>query len=73
MACTIGTMRAERERNEPPPQDHRPVQHPTGAAADSSRETTEEAPERRERRRAETLPPLTTGGGLPSEPGWMRP
>ena len=38
MVCTIGTMRAERERMSATT-DHRPVQHPT--AADLSRETTE--------------------------------
>lgn len=46
-----------------------------GTNAPSDREESERPPEgekRKERRRPETLPPTTTSGGIPSEPGWMR-
>lgn len=46
-----------------------------GTNAPSDRDQDERPPEaekRKERRRPETLPPTTTSGGIPSEPGWMR-
>ena len=40
---------------------------------DNPREANNEPTNKREKRRPETLPSAATSGGLPSEPGWMRP
>lgn len=58
----------------PAPQDRRPGQPDSGSGGgEAPREGGEENPGKRERSRPETLPSTTTSGGLPSEPGWMRP
>lgn len=64
---------AEENHDQRPVKGNRPGQNPASpSGSERAPERGEEKTERRERPRPETLPPSTTSGGLPSEPGWMR-
>ncbi|MBI3946140.1 MAG: hypothetical protein HY321_09500 [Armatimonadetes bacterium] len=72
MSDQVNTARAEDEpRGQRPADGSRPSASPSGSSEDRSRER-EEEPRLRKPTRPETLPPTTTSGGIPSEPGWMQ-